>query len=490
MKLLRTLLLLAVGFAAGLWAAPHLRRMVPAGEALIEAVSHRFSASPPETAAAAPGPPVSGEIPCRTCNLLLISIDTLRADRMQVYGYPRPDTPHLVDLARQGVLFERFYHSGGGTLPSHMSMLTSLNPVTHGVDVGTDTVLDPGWVTLAEQLQAHGFTTGAFVDGGWVLARFGFDAGFDRWDEKGGEFETILPKAHQWVKRHRGERFFLFLHTYDIHSGSEGYPYQCPGDHATRFAPRPPGFDGCRGGRCASELLAWTNQGIAAGERTLSDVFTREEVDGMSSAYDGCISYVDARIADFLGALQELGLYDRTVVAVTSDHGEEFGDHGMLIHDQGGYEEISHIPLILKLPRSRFAGRRVAGLAAMVDLEPTLLEILGVPVPDQAQGRSLLPAVTDGEVVREDVHMYANLVTPTWKLIPAVGGLFNLVDDPEEKVNLHGSDPALEERLEHRLRQLIAKDKAARRAHAAATGTGPALTPEEAARLRALGYLR
>ena len=472
--LLASGLLLAVAMAAGLWTVTRHRPPPPAGPGAVAGTEATTAA----------------ENHCSDCNLLLISVDTLRADRLGVYGYERHNSPNLSLLAADGVLFERFYHNGGGTLPSHMTMLTSLRPLTHNVDVHTHQSLDPRWTTLAEQLQEAGVATAGFVDGGWVLGEFGFDRGFDTWDESGGEFETILPKAHQWVAKHRRERFFLFLHTYDIHSTSNGFPYHCPGKYMWQYTDPVESFDGCRDGRCASDLLAWTNAGIRSGTHRLIDVFSPPEVAAMSSAYDGCIGYVDARIADFLGTLRSLGLYDRTMIAITSDHGEEFGDHGMLIHDQAGYEEISHVPLILKLPFSTVSGRRVQGLAAMIDLMPTLLASLDVPIPEQAQGRSLLPAVFGDRQLRDHVHFYDNLVTDEWKFLRGSKELYRYRDDPEERENYYSARSEVARELSDILESAVVRDEEARLGPPLESRDPEAeLSDEERERLRALGYL-
>ena len=172
----------------------------------------------PESARAA----TTREYRCRDCNVILISIDTLRADHLGAYGYGRDTSPHLDAFARESVLFEDFVHSGGGTVASHLTMLTSLYPANHGIrGLGDDRVLDPDRVTLAEQLRAANFETAGFTDAGWMKGRFGFAQGFERFDDEGGHLPTILPKVRRWLDENANRRFFLFLHTYDVHSATE-----------------------------------------------------------------------------------------------------------------------------------------------------------------------------------------------------------------------------------------------------------------------------
>jgi arylsulfatase len=424
----------------------------------------------------------------------LISIDTLRADRLSLYGYERSTTPHLEALSHGAVVFERFYNSGGGTLPSHLSIMTSLFPFTHDVTPENGKSLAEGWTTLAEELKAAGYSTAGFVDNGWMKGKLGFAQGFDVYDDEGGGFERILPRARAWLEARSAEPFFLFLHTYDVHSDFVELPYECPDEYHYRYTGQGPGdFKGCRGGRCASELLAWTNTEIRAGRMEARQYFSGEEVEFLSSLYDGCINYVDDRLADFFGLLRELGLYESSLVLVTSDHGEEFAEHGMFIHDQGGYEELARIPLLMKLPFAALGGRRVRHLAATVDLMPTILDLLDLPAPEQMQGHSLLPAVLRDEAVRNDIHMYTALTTEDFKLLSEPRELYDLHHDLTEQRNLYAAEREKVAELRFLLEARIAEDRKAQTRFEKQWGAEPAeveLTPDEVKRLKALGYLQ
>ena len=426
-------------------------------------------------------------------NVVLVSIDTLRADRLSVYGYRRPTSPFLERLAREGILFERFYYNGGGTLPSHLTMMTSLHPATHGIGPRTPRRLEEERITMAEAFRQAGYATAAFVGGGWLSARFGFDQGFDLFDESGHGFAENLPKALDWLALHRDRSFFLFLHTYDVHSAWNRLPYDCPGDSELRFVDTAPeGFTGCRGEECASRFLSGVNERLRSGESSLAAELSAREVGFVSDLYDGCVRYADEQIERLYGELAAQGLLDRTLLVVTSDHGEEFGEHGFFLHDQGGYEELARIPLLMRLPDGRAGGRRVEGLAAMADVLPTLLELAGLPALAQAQGRSLVPAIPRLATRRAALHMYSVLRTDRYKYFSDERLLFDLAADPVERENLWASDSDLVRRFEREVRGLIRVDSEASRRFRlrAAPGDAPELSPEMERKLRSLGYLR
>ena len=429
-------------------------------------------------------------------NVILISIDTLRADHLSLYGYARETSPHLGAFARDAVVFDSFTYNGGGTLPSHLAMMTSLRPSTHGIHPGNPRALGDERTTLAEVLAPAGYRTTAFVDGGWLRGKFGFRQGFDHYDDLGGDpvtgrFKNILPKTYAWLDDHYLERFFLFIHTYDVHSQGAQRPYDCPGDYAERYvAGHDVTFDGCREGRCASTLLGWLNAQHRKGDFDSADFFTPAELDYIVGLYDGCINYVDDQLQVLFDRLRELDVYDESLIVVTSDHGEEFLEHGMFIHDSGTFEELAHLPLIVKLPNSRFGGRRVPHLAAMIDVMPTLLDVLDLVVPDEAQGQSLMPTVVDDVPVRDEVLMYDTLKTRRWKYFLHQRLLFDLEQDLGEQVNLHSAKADVVDRLEKKTRRLLFRDSQLKEQLSLASSQEDVeLTAEEVRTLKALGYL-
>ena len=428
-------------------------------------------------------------------NLVVISIDTLRADRLSLYGYDRPTSPTLEALADESLVLERFYATGGGTLASHMSMLTSLPPEVHGVLLKGQS-LPPERTMLAEVLAAGGYRGAAFTGGGYTSAHFGFDQGFETYDDTGWGFDTALPKALDWIDASDDRPFFLFLHTYDVHSTAAGQPYDCPGGFADLYTAGYGGeFDGCLDGRCASKLLVWLNDELRTNEGfDLTAHLSPAEIEFLSSRYDGCINYADSKLGELVRHLRSRGLWDETLLVVTTDHGEEFMDHGLLLHMQGGYEEMAHLPLLLKLPGSELGGTRFEGLASMIDLSPSILSVLGFEPPPEMLGRDLLPIVRGLAPARDQVDILGTIRSARWKLIPHEDGnlLFDLANDPGETRNVAEQHPDRAARLRARSRWnrqryeefkslLEAKDQVGREE--------VELSADQIERLRALGYL-
>jgi arylsulfatase len=323
---------------------------------------------------------------------ILISLDTLRADHLGAYGYARPTSPFLDSLAARGTLFENAVVQLPGTLPSHMSIFTGLYPAEHGVY--PETALSPLVRTLPEVLRAEGFRTAGHTEGGYVAGRYGFARGFEEWtdDSPMVEHEGRLVKSREAVKRTFGrgmdflrrvrdeESFFLFLHTYSIHD-----PYDPPEKYRSLYwsGPPPPGAFEPRG----QDLAAFNR-----GERAL----VPRAVEYYQALYDAQINYTDDVLREFFAGLAELGLADSVTVVLTSDHGEEFLEHGRLVHEQV-YHESLHVPLVVVRPGGR-SGQRVGTLVQSVDLAPTLLELAGVPPAGRPamSGRSFVPLLEGG----------------------------------------------------------------------------------------------
>jgi arylsulfatase A-like enzyme len=293
-------------------------------------------------------------------NIILISLDTLRADHLTTYGYRGATSPYLArKFGEQGVVFESLVASATTTGPAHMTMFTSLQPLVHGLGTGRKRSLLPtAATTLAEQLSQYGFKAGAFTENAAIHSKRGFARGFDEFaEDKGGsgggakgQIEKTLDQGLEWWRRHRDKDFFLFLHTYQTHA-----PYDPPAGYA-KLARAGPGGQAARTER-------------------------------KFHSYDGEIRYTDASVERFLDTLEAEGMKD-TVVIITSDHGEEFGEHGYNGHAVTLHQELTHVPLMLYgagIP----GNLRVAEPAAHIDLMPTILDLARVPIPDHAMGRSL-----------------------------------------------------------------------------------------------------
>jgi arylsulfatase len=319
---------------------------------------------------------------------ILISLDTLRADHLGAYGYGRPTSPFLDSLATRGTVFENAIAQLPGTLPSHMSIFTGLYPAEHAV-YPPDGVLSAKIPTLPEILRAHGFRTGGHVEGGYLEGRHGFSRGFEEWSEDSPIVRTRSgpEKSKDAVKRtfRRGldflgrirnaEPFFLFLHTYSIHD-----PYDPPPRYRSLYwsGPPPPG---------AFPPIGTELQAFDEGRRSLAP----RAAEYYEALYDAQINYTDDVLREFFAGLTRLGLADQVTVIVTSDHGEEFLEHGKLVHSQV-YQENVHVPLIVATPGQR-QGRRVAALVQSIDIAPTVLALARIPLGDQPRlsGRSFAP---------------------------------------------------------------------------------------------------
>ena len=328
-------------------------------------------------------------------NLLLISIDTLRADHLKCYGYNRDTSPHLDQLAKEGVLFEDVTAAAPWTPPSHMSMLTSLYPTVHGVQAIGDR-LGEGVPTLAQCLAGSGYVTAAFVTGPVLDHRFGFNRGFQLYDDftasaswsgNGIVVRTptnpaITKMATQWLQKHSRENFFLFLHYFDCHGD-----YIAPAPFDEKFDP---GYKGKENGRT---IAGWPADKIAH--------ISVMDLAHLVALYDGGIAYTDEHVGKILQLLQDLRLSEKTLVIVLSDHGEAFLEHGRFAHGNSLYEEVLHVPLIMRLPGVIPAGKRLAGNASHVDLMPTALGLLRQAGPSTMQGIDLSPAILGDQPVPE-----------------------------------------------------------------------------------------
>lgn len=391
--------------------------------------------------------------PAQPAPVVLVSIDTLRADRLPAYGYTGVTTPHLERLRADGIVFENAWSPCPMTLPSHVSMLTGRLPPEHGVRNNVGFHWDaraqphlPGW------LKAQGYATGAAVSAYVLRASTGLGAAFDEYDD------TLDPRASsvfadqqrpgsqalrpalRFLAAHAAQPFFYFLHLYEPH-----VPYDPPEPFRSRY-PHP---------------------------------------------YDGEIAAADALLGRLLDELGRLGLYERALVIVTSDHGEGLGDHGEEQHSILLYREVLQVPLIIKLPQQRHAGTRIASLAQLTDLWPTVADVLRLPAPPGLAGIALLrPGTSDGggrsayaETLYPRLQLgwsdLRSLIDGRWHYIHGPRPeLYDLVADPREVRDLVGQQPARAAELRAALERVP---------------TGPqqpeAVDAQTAERLAALGYV-
>ncbi len=334
------------------------------------------SASKDEKPAPSADPTVeAGTLPKPTRGYILISIDTLRADHLGFHGYSKPTSPFLDSLAARGTVFEEVYSQYPSTLVSHMSMLTGLHPREHGV-YPPNSVLAPEVEILPEVFQKAGFKTGAFTEGGFLRARFGFRRGFDVFsaqDRQGARKlrHTFQRSVRFLEKLGPNDRFFLFVHTYAVHT-----PYDAPPRYVEPFWPS---------GTVPAGAIPPTGPGLTRHNAT-GDLLPQPAVDWLTALYDAGIRQTDEVVRDFFGDLERLGLADDVTVIVTSDHGEELQDHGKLSHTRL-YRETLHVPLLVIHPDQREAVRH-RGVVQLLDVTPTLYELAGLKARDRLSGLS------------------------------------------------------------------------------------------------------
>ncbi len=316
-------------------------------------------------------------------SVVLITIDTLRADHVSAYGGPVP-TPAIDRLAAQGVLLETAYTPTPSTGPAHASLLTGLHVWRHGAAHNASPV-DPRLPTVADSMKRGGRATAAFVSSYILHRRFGFNQGFDTYAFEPSEpyvwrnkaFKRFWTRgaettraANRWLTDHREKPFFLWVHYFDPH-----WPYRPPVGYAV--SPKDP--------------VDMKGKRIPRDQK----VRDRKHLKKLNRAYRGEVAYVDAQVSALLERLRMLALEERTAVVLTSDHGEGLGDHAVMEHGLHLYEELIRIPLIVRSPGIP-AGRRLAGAAQLEDLAPTLLALVGLPAPPTLDG-VLLVAWMGGE---------------------------------------------------------------------------------------------
>ena len=390
-------------------------------------------------------------------NVLVITLDTTRADAIGTYG-GRAVTPGVDHLASTGVVFEQASTVAPLTLPAHSSLFTALFPPRHHIHENGQ-VFDEGFVTLAERLRAEGFQTGAFTSSFVLDREWGLDQGFDVYGDLRDSASALDPQplrrsadrvvdeALGWLQGVGGRRFFAWLHFYDAHA-----PAQAPAEFAS-----PNGQD----------------------------------------SYHGAIGFVDLQLSRVMTFLIERGLLDRTIVVVVGDHGESLGEHGEPLHGLFVYESVIRVPLVIRAPFHGMQGRRVADPVRIVDIVPTVLDLMGETAASGIDGKTLVPLMS-GALKELKLDAYSEsrygfdrfgwsplmaLRQGRWKLIQAPRPeLYDLESDPTETTNLYSHRAGLASALMRRLEEIGRPVDAGRPADV------PAIDPART-RLEALGYV-
>jgi arylsulfatase A-like enzyme/predicted Zn-dependent protease len=394
-------------------------------------------------------------------NVLLVSIDTLRADHLGSYG-AKTKTPTLDALAAEGVLFERAVSHVPLTLPSHASLFTGTYPIAHGIRDNGAFRLAATHRTLASLFRERGYRTGAFVASFPLDSRFGLDQGFEIYDDVYGEgswydikiaerpADEVLKPAAAWIEETAEKPYFAFVHLYDPHS-----PYEPPAPFAARFAGDP---------------------------------------------YTGEVAYVDDALGRFFERLTAAGRMDNTIVVVTADHGEGLGEHGEKTHGMFAYESTLRVPLIFRWKDALPHGLRIPARVRIVDVAPTLVSLAGLPTFSGFQGESLVDAMTKGEPVPDRDSYFEALsfnLSRNWAPLSGLyrGGfkliqlpipeLYDLEADPRESENLSASRPDDEAQMRSALEELVAK----RGTNDGGEEAKRELDAETVAQLKTLGYV-
>lgn len=417
--------------------------------------------------------------PRRKPNILIVGIDSLRADHMSCYGYRRQTTPHMDRIASQGTLFERNYSPWIPTTSGYTAMLTGMDVIsTQVVALRHKGPLRPEITTLAEMVKAAGYNTTCVGFQGNAASR-GFDKyiqfpGWGSWNEgrspKAQNLNDVtIPEMERLAKEK--EPFFLFLRHMDPHAPYlPPVPYERMFYHGDECNPRNKSMEPVMSFKPFRDFFAtWMPPGIS-------------DKDYVIAQYDGAIAYMDACIQTIFTTLEAQGILDKTIVVINSDHGETLYDHECYFDHHGIYDTTLHVPLIIRYPAKVPAGKRISGYTQHIDLVPTLLELadldpaeLGVSYP--FDGQSVMDLVR-GEVPSHQNECYITECTwmrkhgwrtPEWKLIMALEPdfhfkpqveLYNLIQDPEENVNLAEKEPAVVEMLRQRMEAWIAKREA------------------------------
>jgi arylsulfatase A-like enzyme len=411
-------------------------------------------------------------------HLVLVSLDTLRADHLGAYGYPTATSPVFDTLASRGILFERAVAQGPATLPSHGALFTGQYPSAYG-DAATPFAVPAVVDTLPELLQRHGFATWGFTDGGFMDDSFGFAQGFERYEDQRVGLETTVRRLDAWMTGKDPQRLFLFVHCYDVHS-----PYGAPPEHRAAVGAQP--------WRSRTTVGSAAMNALEREQPPLQP----ESVAPIVSLYDAGIHHADALLGRLLDVLGRRGILDDALLVVFSDHGEEFFEHGMTQHKQIYFHPNLHVPLLFVVPGR--PARRVGATVELIDVLPTVLELLGLPASDATMGHSLVPLIDgaparDGVAYAEGTVWTASLrtvVTDRHQLLYDVttgkARLYDHVNDPRARTDLAADEPALTARLVDEVKRRM-DDAARRRTHA--TAPAPVIDEETRRDLKALGYV-
>jgi len=391
------------------------------------------------------------KILCDDCNLILIGIDTLRADRVSYYNYDRNLTPTLDSLAEDSYLFKNTITQASWTLPSFMSLFTSTYPSQHkvtnkfyindkgNISISDSRVISPHMKTLTELLKQKGYKTAGFTGDAGVGSEFGFDKGFDEYYDKDrfGGFNKSFSLAESWISENKNRKFFVFIHGYDCHGDFEI-------NHEKRLYSEDSksNYTGSK-----EEEIDLREQGLKEGFLNLS----KNDLDFWKNLYDDKILNMDKQLSKFIGYLKNEGLMNNTIIVIVSDHGEEFLEHGKIDHGATLYDEVIKAVFMIKIPESN--KKIINNQVRLIDVMPTILNLLNLKIPEQTknqiQGKSLVSLML-GKSLKLDAVSETNYrffvskksirTQDGWKFVIDFSSgqeeLYDLKTDSSEKNNL------------------------------------------------------
>jgi arylsulfatase A-like enzyme len=434
-------------------------------------------------------------------NVVVLLIDTLRASKVQAY-YPktRVKTPTIDAFASGGTLFERSQSPENWTKPAVASVLTSLHPATHKTKQDASK-LPKSALMLSEVYQKAGFETASFIANGYVSNAFGFDQGWDHYtnyirEARNTNASNVFGEAEGWIEKNKDGRFFVYIQTIDPH-----VPYDPPAKFLEMYDPEP--YNGQVRNRRTHLMLD------DAKKNPKKYTFTKRDKERIEALHDGEISYHDEYFGKFLAKLRELGLDENTIIVVTSDHGEEFQEHGSWGHGHSVYQELLGVPLMFRWPGVIPANARIGPVVSTLDIGPTVLEATSVPIPKEFEGRSLLGFMRGDwpagpYVAFSDFLEHRRVIRGgDWKMI--IRGnlsqvMFDLGKDYWEQKELDGSEHPIAQRYlrtlhgqflgaEDRGHWLAASARSSRSKKPGLTEEKQEMTPELCRQLVALGYI-
>lgn len=450
---------------------------------------------PEKTVRAVPTGPLT--YPPKPKRVIVIAVDTLRVDHVSAFGYKRPTTPNLARMmAKEGIGFEAAHSQASWTLPSTVSLMTSLRPYAHGVEDREQT-LHPDVPTVAGAFSKSKWISAAFVTHIYVSSMFGINSGFDEfyelsidWKFREGKqlrAEELNQNVFPWLAANQEKPFFLYLHYFDPH-----WDYDPPPPFDTKFTD--PDYDGP-----ASGSWKFIHKFVPK-----SKLMAKADLEHVKALYDGEIAYTDHHLGRLFKHLKKLKMWDDTLLVILSDHGEELQDHRSMHHIRTLYEEVLRVPLIVKPPGGRPATwqKRVKARVSTLDVAPTVLDLAGIDIPKTFQGRSLLPLLNyDGpdrpvfaRTMRHKSDSMAligddkKLIMPFGRKKNARDELYDLEKDPKEKRSVAVDYPATTHKLKKEINALTAVG--VRELGLPGAGKDADLSDDQKALLKSLGYMQ